>query len=84
MFTPTNCHSASFDAMRTAFRHAAEAEARQQASATPAVIDAPRRNLLTAVLALANTLTGAAIGLKGQPAVDAASAPSPSPVPLQA
>ena len=41
MFTQTHCQAASFDAMRTAFRHAAEAEARQQAATTQAVIGAP-------------------------------------------
>jgi len=41
MFTQTHCQAASFDAMRTAFCHAAEAEARQQAATTQAVIGAP-------------------------------------------
>ena len=40
MFTQTHCQAASFDAMRTTFRRAAEAKARQQATMAPAQIGA--------------------------------------------
>jgi len=41
MFTQTHCQAASLNAMRTTFRRAAEAEARQQAATTQTVIGAP-------------------------------------------
>ena len=62
--------------MRTAFRRA-QAEARKHAATAPTVNVAPRRSMLTAVLALVATLTGAAIGPKSLPAVHAAAVPSP-------
>ena len=40
MFTQTHCQAASFDATRTTFGRAAEAEARQQATTAPAQIGA--------------------------------------------
>jgi len=45
MFTQTHCHAASFDALRTTFRRAAEAEARQQATTAPAQLGAPSSRL---------------------------------------
>ena len=36
MFTKTHCHGASFNALRTPFRRAAEAQARQQGATAPA------------------------------------------------
>jgi hypothetical protein len=45
MFTQTHCQAASLNAMRTTFRRAAEAEARQQAATTQTVIGAPSSRL---------------------------------------